>query len=272
MIGPRGGHTLPSDRRWVSEPEVGSINSVGLQKMTTRNAILFALLLHAVCLTSCSTFGSRRHAGISGPAVFDIVLHEVDLQNANVVDTMTYLQDQVVEKIGDESLNLIIVPQGIGTNWPYSWLTYHATNVSVRNVFAEVHRQTGLVTEFIRDATVVASPETLARIRTIPPLITPTNGILASKLERHIECWEDCTVTMQDVAHTLHRFLGVKADATDTIGVPRIFCSYRADIRNMRWSTWLWWVSVLSDTQITYVGDTVKITRRKPNQGIQPTN
>ena len=117
----------------------------------------------------------------------------------------------------------------------------------------------------------VATPETLARIRTSPPLPTPKNRVLASRLERHIECWQDCQLTMKAVADTLDCFLGIKADTTGATGVPLIFLRYRADIRKMRWRTWLWWVSVLSDTQITYVGDTVKITKREPNQEIHGT-
>jgi hypothetical protein len=247
------------------------MRNVGYREM--KNGHLIAIVT-ALCMglsVSCRTTGSKPIGDQARQELLNLHLREVHLRNANVVDAFNAVQDQVLEQSGDRSLNLIIiVTQDMKTNGPAYLITYEATNVTVTAVFDEFQRQTGLETAFIRDASVVASRHTVQRLRRTPPLPDPAHPVLANKLAQRIEVWQDCTVRMDDVSESLDYYLGIKCDATEVAGTRDLFHYYRTDIRNMEWKTWLWWISVLSDTEITFVEDTVRITK-KPNKILEDT-
>lgn len=194
-----------------------------------------------------------------------VITDEVEFRGAFILDVLTYLDRKVVERSGGEPLNLMY-SRGWSTNWPTRLVTYHATNVTVGAVLREAMRQTGLRTEVIAEATVVGSPETLHRIRSLPPLSSPKDQALAARLEQRLEIWQGCQWHLYDFAAYLKDVAGVTIDVTETDQALRLFLGYRADIPHMKLKSFLWWLAVLSDTQVTLVEDTVKFRTRKSNK------
>jgi hypothetical protein len=234
--------------------------------MTNRTLLFLISVLTLMTLgSSCRTPDVGCCDATSKERLLNIVITGVvDFPRAYTLDALTYLGDEVERRSGGESLNLMVLTGDWETHCSVRDVSYEGTNVTVRAVLREVVRQTGLRTEFIAGAVFVGTPDTLHRIRKFPPFPSPRDRTLAARLEHRLEIWQGCQEQLSDTAMYLKRVTGVTLDVKEASHKDLPF-AYRADIRNMRLKNFLWWLAVLSDSEVSLVDDTVKFTLRRPN-------
>jgi hypothetical protein len=231
--------------------------------MTTRTLLFTIPVVALMALgSSCRTTDVRSCEAEARERLLNMeITNEVTLCDANIIDALTYLDDKVVERSGGDSLNLIIYLPGYWTNASVRLVTYCGTNVTVGAVFREAVRQSGVSAEVIAEALFVGTQDTLRRIRKLPAIPLPLNRRFASQLDQRLDIWQGCQEQLSDMAMYLKNASGVTLDVKEASHRALPF-AYRADIRNMRVKNFLWWLAVLSDSEVSLVDDTVKFTLR----------
>lgn len=220
-----------------------------------RNIQRGALLL--LLLTGCVSTRPERTGDVDATSLLNRQVPEINIHAAPLSDVISWVIRQTDNEKEGRSLNAILLEEPRWRGEPLA-VSYHASNVTIGAVLIEALRQTGLKQVFTNEALVFGTQATIDSLNNKTSLPGTSSPELARKLEEHLASWTGCGCSIHDTATEISRQTGIPIDTSRAVDAQVFFTRYTPSIRNMRIGNFLWWVAVLTHTELVFDWDKVR--------------